>query len=66
MFGIVKSLFYLCTMITSHIQWKDYMVLNNERIYVHAVVINENGTSLKAIKDDKNVLIRVKPTDIIH
>ena len=51
---------------TSHMQWKDYMVVNGEEVYVHALIHNALGTSLKAIKDNKEVLIRIKPTDVIQ
>lgn len=49
-----------------HVQWKDYMVVNGEEVYVHALIHNALGTSLKAIKDNKEVLIRIKPTDVIQ
>jgi hypothetical protein len=47
-------------------QWKDYMVVNGEELYVHAIIHNAAGTSLKAIKNNKEVLIRILPKDIIQ
>jgi len=49
-----------------HIQYKDYLLLNGRKIYVHAIVTNSNGTSLKAIDNGIDVLIKIGEKDEIN
>jgi hypothetical protein len=56
----------LLIMSIGHIQYKDYLLLNGRKIYVHSIITNSNGTSLKAIDNGIDVLIKIGEKDEIN